>query len=93
MLREPRLTDGIGARIVHNIPASSTKDVLNGRIMTFAMSANQKKPRTSAQRREPTYRFFIRASLTRASEKSERRLHSTGDSVEAARLRIGPFIF
>ena len=43
MLREPNLTDGIGARIAHNIPYTSTKDVLKDQILTFVTSAKQKK--------------------------------------------------
>jgi hypothetical protein len=43
MLREPHLTDGIGARIARNIPCTSTKDVLRDQILTFVISAKQKK--------------------------------------------------
>jgi hypothetical protein len=49
MLREPHLTDGIGARIARNIPCTSTKDVLRDRILTFVTSAKQKKTSKIAQ--------------------------------------------
>jgi hypothetical protein len=46
MLREPHLTDGIGARIARNILFTSTKDVLGDPILTFVMSAKRKKAST-----------------------------------------------
>jgi hypothetical protein len=54
MLREPHLTDGIGARIAHNIPCTSTKDVLRDRILTFVTSAKQKKTSKIAQPKDLT---------------------------------------
>jgi hypothetical protein len=43
MLREPHLTDGIGARIAHNILFTSTKDVPGDQFLTFVISAKRKK--------------------------------------------------
>jgi len=40
MLKEPLLTDGIGARTAHNTPATLTKDALSDQIMTYATSVN-----------------------------------------------------
>jgi hypothetical protein len=54
MLREPHLTDGIGVRIAHNIPCTSTKDVLRDRILTFVTSAKQKKTSKIAQPKDLT---------------------------------------
>ena len=49
MLRAPNLTDGIGARIAHNTPYTSTKDVLKDQILIFVTSAKQKKTSKNAQ--------------------------------------------
>jgi len=52
MLRDPHLTDGIGARIAHNIHCTSTKDALRDRLLTSVTSAKQKKTRKTAKRKE-----------------------------------------
>jgi len=41
MLREPNLTDGIGAKTASNTPASSLKDALIDQVLTFATSAKR----------------------------------------------------
>jgi hypothetical protein len=43
MLREPNLTDGIGVRIAHNIPCTSTKDALIDRVLTSVTSVKKRK--------------------------------------------------
>ena len=53
MLRDPHLTDGIGARIAHNIPCTSTTDALRDRNLTSVTSAKQKKKNKLAQAKEP----------------------------------------
>jgi hypothetical protein len=52
MLREPNLTDGIGARTARNIPFTSTKGALIDRILIFVTSAKQKKTTKIAQPKE-----------------------------------------
>jgi hypothetical protein len=52
MLREPHLTDGIGVRIAHNIPCTSTKDALRDRDLTSVTSAKQRKKTKIAQPKE-----------------------------------------
>jgi hypothetical protein len=52
MLREPHLTDGIGARTARNIPCTSTKDALRGHVLTFVTSAEKKKTTKIAQSEE-----------------------------------------
>jgi hypothetical protein len=49
MLREAKLTRGIGVRIAHNTPCISTKDALIDRILTSVTSAKQKKTTKIAQ--------------------------------------------
>ena len=51
MLREPNLTDGIGARTARNIPGTSTKGALIDRILISVTSAKQKKTTKIAQPR------------------------------------------
>jgi len=52
MLREPNLTDGIGARTARNIPCTSTKDALRDHILTSVTSAEKKKTTKIAQPKE-----------------------------------------
>jgi hypothetical protein len=52
MLRDPHLTDGIGVRIAHNIPCTSTKDALRDRNMISVTSAKQSKSAKTAQPKE-----------------------------------------
>ena len=52
MLREPHLTDGIGARIAHNIPCTSTKDALIDRSLTSVTSAKKRKTTKTAKHKE-----------------------------------------
>jgi hypothetical protein len=52
MLRDPHLTDGIGVRIVHNIPYTSTRDVLIDRDLISVTSAKQKKTNKIAKPKE-----------------------------------------
>jgi hypothetical protein len=52
MLRDPRLTDGIGVRIAHNIPYPSMQDALRDHDMTSVTSAKQRKKNKSAQPEE-----------------------------------------
>jgi hypothetical protein len=52
MLREPHLTDGIGARTARNIPCTSTKDALRGHVLTSVTSAKKKKTTEIAQSEE-----------------------------------------
>ncbi len=52
MLREPRLTDGIGVRIAHNIHCTSTKGALIDRNLTSVTSAKQRKTKKVAQPKE-----------------------------------------
>jgi hypothetical protein len=54
MLREPHLTDGIGARIAHNIPGTSTKDALIDRNLTSVTSAKKRKITKTAKHRALT---------------------------------------
>jgi len=49
MLREAKLTRGIGARIAHNTPCISTKKALIDRILTSVTNAKQKKTTKNAQ--------------------------------------------
>jgi len=49
MLREAKLTRGIGARIAHNTPCTSTKDALIDRILTSVTNAKQRKTTKIAQ--------------------------------------------
>jgi hypothetical protein len=53
MLREPNLTDGIGARTARNIHYTSTKDALTDRILTSVTSAKKKNKTKIAQPKEP----------------------------------------
>jgi len=43
MLRDPHLTDGIGARIARNIHCTFTKDALRDRVLISVISAKQRK--------------------------------------------------
>jgi hypothetical protein len=52
MLRDPHLTDGIGARIAHNIPCTSTKDALIDRNLTSVTSAKRRKTTKTAKHKE-----------------------------------------
>ena len=52
MLRDPRLTDGIGVRIAHNIPCPSMQDALRDHDMTSVTSAKQRKTTEIAQCKE-----------------------------------------
>ena len=52
MLREPRLTDGIGVRIAHNIPCPSMQDALRDHDMTSVTSAKQRKITKTAEHKE-----------------------------------------
>jgi hypothetical protein len=63
MLKELRLTGGIGARIARNILYASTKDALEDQIMTFVTSANQKKTSKIAKHRELTPQLHSAGSM------------------------------
>ena len=52
MLRDPHLTDGIGARIAHSIYCISTKDALRDRSLTSVISAKKRKTKKAAQHKE-----------------------------------------
>lgn len=52
MLRDPHLTDGIGAKTAHNTPCTSTQDALIDHNSTSATNAKQKKKNKTAQPRE-----------------------------------------
>jgi len=52
MSRDPRLTDGIGARIAHNIPCPSLQDALRDHDMTSVTSAKRRKKNKNAQPEE-----------------------------------------
>jgi hypothetical protein len=52
MLRDPRLTDGIGVRIAHSIPCPSLQDALRDHDMTSVTSAKQRKQNKSVQSEE-----------------------------------------
>ena len=54
MLREAKLTRGIGVRIAHNTPCISTKDALIDRILTSVTNAKQKKTTKIAQHKDLT---------------------------------------
>jgi len=54
MLRDPHLTDGIGARTAHNTHCTLTKDALVDRILTSVTSAKQKKITKPAQHKDLT---------------------------------------
>ena len=54
MLRDPHLTDGIGARIARNIHCTSTKDALRDRVLTSAISAEKRKTTKPAKHKERT---------------------------------------
>jgi hypothetical protein len=54
MLREAKLTRGIGARIARNTPCISTKDALIDHILTFVTNAKQKKTTKIAQHKDLT---------------------------------------
>ena len=56
MLREAKLTCGIGARIAHNTPFISTRDALIDRILTSVINAKQKKTTKIAQHKDLTSR-------------------------------------
>ena len=63
MLKELRLTDGIGVRIAHNTHVTSTKDALEDQIMISVTSANQKKKSKNVQHRELTPQLLSAGSL------------------------------
>jgi hypothetical protein len=48
MLKGFRLTDGTGAKIVHNTPITYTKNAQEDLFMTFVTSANKKKTSKTA---------------------------------------------
>jgi hypothetical protein len=52
MLRDPHLTDGIGARIAHSIPCTSTKDALIDRNLISVTSAKKRKTTKTAKHKE-----------------------------------------
>jgi hypothetical protein len=55
MLWEAKLTDGIGAKIAHNIPCMSIKDALVlGLVLTSVNNAKQKKTTKIAQHKDLT---------------------------------------
>jgi len=54
MLREAKLTRGIGVRIAHNTPCISTKDALIDRMLTSVTNAKQKKKTEIAQHKDLT---------------------------------------
>jgi len=55
MLREAKLTRGIGARIAHSTPSVSTRDALIDRILTSVTNAKQKpKPNKQLDRKKET---------------------------------------
>jgi len=56
MLREAKLTRGIGVRIAHNTPSISTRDALIDRILTSVTSAKQKKTTKIVQHKDLTSR-------------------------------------
>jgi|APFre7841882590_1041340.scaffolds.fasta_scaffold93589_2 hypothetical protein len=56
MLREVKLTRGIGVRIAHNTPCISTKEALIDRILTSVTNAKQKKTTKIAQHKDLTSR-------------------------------------
>jgi len=56
MLREAKLTRGIGVRIAHNTPSISTKDALIDRILTSVTNAKQRKTTKIAQHKDLTSR-------------------------------------
>ena len=55
MLREPNLTDGIGAGTAHNIPWSLSKAVPTDRFLTSVTSAKLKKTKKAAQHKDATF--------------------------------------
>jgi hypothetical protein len=55
MLREPNLTDGIGVRIAHNIPCTSTKDALIDRVLTSVTSVKKRKTTKTVQHKDLTF--------------------------------------
>ena len=52
MLREAKLTRGIGARTARNIPVISTKESLTDHVLTSAANAKQKKTTKTAQHKD-----------------------------------------
>jgi len=58
MLKEVKPTNGIGARIAHNIPCTSTQDalVLLDRVMVSAANVKKKKPTITARRKDQASR-------------------------------------
>jgi hypothetical protein len=58
MLKEAKLTNGIGAKIAHNIPCIPTKDALTLLDHVLASVANAKKKKTTktARRKDLTAR-------------------------------------
>jgi hypothetical protein len=54
MLREAKLTRGIGVRIAHNTRRISTKDALIGHVLTSVTNAKQKKTTKTAQHKDLT---------------------------------------
>lgn len=52
MLKDPHLTDGIGARIARNIHCTSTKDALRDRVLISVISAKKRKTRKAAKYKE-----------------------------------------
>jgi hypothetical protein len=54
MLREAKLTSGIGARTAHNIQWLSTKDAMIDRILTSALNAKQRKTTKIVQHKDLT---------------------------------------
>jgi hypothetical protein len=73
MLREAKLTRGIGARIAHNTPRISTKDALVDLMLTSVTNAKQKKTTKIAQHKDLTSRnrikdqVFLRSHLVGVS--------------------------
>jgi len=66
MLREAKLTRGIGARIAHNTPFISTRDALIDRILTSVTNAKQKKTTKIAQHKDLTSRNRLEDQVFRA---------------------------
>lgn len=72
MLREAKLTRGIGVGIAHNTPCMSTKDALIDRILTSVTNAKQRKTTKAARRRDLTsygLRFTIFPCLAHSSSE------------------------
>ena len=56
MFKGLRLTGGIGAKTAHCILWKYTKGALENQLLTFAMSANEKKAEKSAKYKEESIR-------------------------------------